>query len=103
MHKQEQPEWVRKRAGRLRRGCIPEVLAAVEAGYLSPSWADKLYRKLPAEEQRARIAEIMARRERCRLAVEILKRHIDAGTADLHALQRDLASALSTEQPFPAH
>jgi hypothetical protein len=76
------------------------VLSAIEQGYLSPSWADKLYRNLPAAEQRERITALVARkdreRSRCKLVVEILRRHTTAGTADLHLLRRDLTSALSS-------
>src|SRR5262245_60715810 len=95
-HKPQQPEWERKRDARLRRHCEPEVLDAVELGDLSPSWADKLYRKLPAAEQREKIAKIVARRERCRTVVEVLRRHVEAGSSDLHDLRADLAAALSS-------
>ena len=94
------PEWFRKRAGRLRRGCVPEVLTAIEQGYLSPSWADKLYRKLPADEQRERITALLTRKDRervrCRVVVEILRRPVEAGATDLHLLRQDLTSALSS-------
>jgi hypothetical protein len=100
MPKHKEPEWFRKRASRLRRGCVPEVLAAIENGYLSPSWGDKLYRKLPAAEQRTRIVAVVERkdreRSRCRLAVEILRRHCEIQTTDLHQLRADLVSALSS-------
>jgi hypothetical protein len=75
-------------------------LDAIEKGYLSSSWADKLYRKLPATEQRERIAALIARkdreRSRCRLVVEILRRHCETQTADLHRLRQDLETALSS-------
>jgi hypothetical protein len=99
MHElKEQPEWFQKRAARIRRACVPEVLDAVSRGYISPSTVDKFYRRLPAEEQRARIAEVIAQKDRevsrCRLAVEVLQRHSETQTADLHQLQADLAGAL---------
>jgi hypothetical protein len=98
MRKHKEPEWVRKRAGRLRRGCVPEVLRAIENGYISPSTADKFYRGLPAAEQRERIGALIERkdreRSRCRLAVEILRRHCETQTADLHRLRQDLETAL---------
>jgi hypothetical protein len=100
MRKYKEPEWVRKRAGRLRRGCVPEVLRAIENGYISPSTVDKFYRGLPAAEQRERIAALIARkdreRSRCRLAVEILRRHCEMQTTNLHELRADLVSALSS-------
>jgi hypothetical protein len=78
---------------------VPEVLDAIERGYLSPSWADKLYRKLPAEEQRQKIAAVVERKNRerlrCCLVMGILKAHMESGTNDLHQLRADLASALS--------
>jgi hypothetical protein len=59
---------------------------------------DKFYRGLPAAEQRERIAAVTARkdreRSRCRLVVEILRRHCETHTADLHQLRRDLEEAL---------
>ena len=100
MHKLKQPEWVRKRAGRLRRSCVSEVLDAVSRGYISPSTVDKFYRSLPAAEQREKISAFLTRkdreRSRCKLVVEILHRHTTAGTADLHLLRRDLTAALSS-------
>jgi len=99
---QQQPEWAKKRAGRLRRSCVPEVLSAIEQGYLSPSWADKLYRNLPADEQRARITALVARKDRERssrqLVVEILHRHAASGMADLHLLRRDITAAPSVRR-----
>jgi hypothetical protein len=99
MRKPKQPEWVRKRDGRLRRGCVPEVLLAVEQGYISPSTVDKFYRGLSDDEQREKISALIARkdrdRSRCKLVVEVLKSHVTAGTADLHLLRRDLTTALS--------
>ena len=100
---EKEPEWFRKRAGRLRRRCVPEVLKAIETGYISPSTVDKFYRQLPAEEQREKIATLIARkdreRSRCRLVVEILGRHRETQTADLHQLRADLKDALSSESP----
>ena len=79
---------------------MPEVLDAVSRGYISPSTVDKFYRGLPAEEQRKKIAVVVKQRDRerarCRLVVEILKGHVEAGASDLHQLQRDLANALSS-------
>jgi hypothetical protein len=102
MRKPKQPEWARKRARRLERACTCEVLQAIESGYLSPSWADKLYRNLPAAEQRARITALVARkdreRSRCQLVVEILRRHTTAGATDLHLLRRDLTTALAATE-----
>ena len=102
MHKLKQPEWVRKRAGRLRRSCVSEVLDAVSNGYISPSTVDKFYRTLPAAEQREKISVLVARkdreRSRCKLVVEILRRHVETGSTDLHLLRRDLTAALSSAE-----
>src|SRR6516165_6002187 len=102
MRKPKQPEWARKRARRLERACTCEVLQAIESGYLSPSWADKLYRNLPAAEQRARITALVARKDRERssrqLVVEILHRHAASGMADLHLLRRDITAAPSVRR-----
>jgi hypothetical protein len=99
MRKPTQPEWARKRAGRLRRSCVSEVLDAVENGYISPSTVDKFYRTLPAVEQREKISALVARKDRerarCQLVVEILRRHVETGSTDLHLLRRDLTTALS--------
>jgi hypothetical protein len=103
MRKHKEPEWVRKRAGRLRRGCDLEVLRAIEKGYISPSTVDKFYRGLPHKEQREKIAAVIERkdreRSRCRLVVEILRRHCETQTADLHQLRHDLETALCSASP----
>ena len=92
MYKQ-QPEWARKRGGRLRRSCVSEVLDAVSRGYISPSTVDKFYRSLPAAEQREKISALVTRkdreRSRCKLVVEILGRHIESGETDLRQLRRE--------------
>ena len=94
MPKENKPDWARKRASRIAKGCVPEVLDAVARGYLSSSSADKVYRYLTPEEQRERIGRLRERkdrdRSRCRLVVEILKAHLRTGAKDLHDLRRDL-------------
>jgi hypothetical protein len=84
---------------------VPEVLAAIEAGYISPSTVDKFFRQLSPGEQRERIATWIERkdrqRSRCRTAVEVLKRHCISGKNDLHALRADLESALSIKNSPP--
>jgi hypothetical protein len=61
---------------------------------------DKFYRGLPAAEQRERIGALIERKDRekarCRLIVEILRRHCETQTADLHRLRHDLEIALSS-------
>jgi hypothetical protein len=100
MHNHKQPEWAKKRAGRLRRSCVSEVLDAVSRGYISPSTVDKFYRSLPAAEQREKISALVTRkdreRSRCQLVVEILRRHIESGEGNLHRLRQDLVAALSS-------
>jgi hypothetical protein len=85
--------------GRIARRCIPEVLAAIEGGYLSRSSADKVYRYLPQDEQRERIARLIERKDRdrtrCRAVVKILKAHVQSGTKDLHGLRKELAASLT--------
>ena len=86
-----------KRARRIAKRCVPEVVEAVGRGYLSPSSADKIWRSLPEREQHERIKRLIERkdrdRSRCRLVVEILRAHLDSGTRDLHDLKRDLFKA----------
>lgn len=98
MREHKRPDWAKKRAGRIAKRCISEVMEAIEQGYLSPSSADKVYRYLTPEEQRERIGRLRERkdrdRSRCRLVVEILRAHLDSGTRDLHDLKRDLLKAL---------
>jgi hypothetical protein len=98
MPKHKESEWFRKRARRIERVCTREVIESISKGYISASWVDKTFRKLSPEEQRARIAEIVTRQERCRTIVELLKAHMEAGTSDLHQLRTDLAKALCSAE-----
>jgi hypothetical protein len=99
VHQDKKPDWAKRRAGRIAKRCVPEVLCAIRGGYLSPSSADKVYRYLRPEEQRARVKRLVESKdrkvERCRVAVKILKAHVQSGTKDLHGLRKELAASLT--------
>jgi hypothetical protein len=99
---EKKPDWSKKRCGRIKKRCVPEVIEAIGRGYLSSSSADKVYRYLRPEEQRARVKRLVeskeSLRERCRIVVEILRRHLEGGVRDLHDLGRDLKVALGARR-----
>ena len=95
---EKRPDWMKKRMGRIAKLCVPEVVAAIAEGYISPSSVDKFWRGLSAGEQRERIASLRAaedrERMRARAVVAVLRAQLESGTRDLHDLRRELLLSL---------
>jgi hypothetical protein len=87
----------KKRLRRVELRACEEVKAALSKGDISPRRADTLL-YLPVGEQKLELERILAekgeRAFRCRRVVEILRRHLAAGSNDLLRLQRDLHKGL---------
>jgi hypothetical protein len=89
----------RKRLRRLELRASPEIKEALASGAISPRFADSLL-YLPPQEQvtqlGARLAAGEALQRRSKIAVEIIRMHIDRKSKDLAALRTDLRKALSS-------
>jgi hypothetical protein len=89
----------RKRLERIGRRADPSVKNALQNGFISARKADELL-YLPPEIQQQKISDLLAEQtelaRRGKLAVRVIKAHIDAGRHDLAGLGKDLLRELST-------
>jgi hypothetical protein len=94
-------KWLQKRLSAINRRGTPELKAALANGYLSSHVAETLaYR--PPQEQRSRVAELVARKDRlrarCRIVALVLERHTKSGNWDSLALRREVREALALQE-----
>jgi hypothetical protein len=91
----------KKRLRRVERRACEEVKAALARGDITLRRADTLL-YLPTSEQKLKLERILADKERtairCRRAVEILRRHMAAGSKDLLRLRSDLRKGFSCDR-----